>query len=239
MNLDTFIYRFRFCEDMSLINISAWKNTDIPLGNLYYRLIENSPVDVFTGILTMQSPAERLHLYRLACGLPTGSQIVEIGAYAGGSTYFLGKGAEKIAGKVISVDPFSTALERQISEADNSRYFRKMPFKPTIHSVRTSLNRAGINGQVKLVEGFAEDVARTWSGQPINMLWIDGNHNNARKDYDAWVPHLAQGAVVAFHDANFPIKGKEVVTVDVMRLLTQIKYNNLQKVGSIVSFNME
>ena len=47
------------------------------------------------------------------------------------------------------------------------------------------------------------DVAARWD-RSVGLLLIDGNHDHVREDFEAWKVHLARGAVVVFHDSNFP-----------------------------------
>ena len=47
------------------------------------------------------------------------------------------------------------------------------------------------------------DVAARWD-RSVVLLLIDGNHDHVREDFEAWKVHLARGAVVVFHDSNFP-----------------------------------
>ena len=76
-------------------------------------------IPVFTEILTMLNRDEREYLFRLAKdNNPEKGAIVEIGCYAGGSTYFLGKGAQLSGSHVYSVDPFNSHLKKQVQECD-------------------------------------------------------------------------------------------------------------------------
>jgi Methyltransferase domain len=45
-------------------------------------------------------------------------------------------------------------------------------------------------------------VASNWN-RPIRLLWIDGDHSRkgCKEDFNLFSPHLADGAVVAFHDS--------------------------------------
>ena len=48
--------------------------------------------------------------------------------------------------------------------------------------------------------------AKNWSGPPIGLLFIDGDHSydGCRADIRSWLPKLEPGAYVAFHDFPNP-----------------------------------
>ncbi len=148
----------------------------------------------------MLSPNEREYLFRLAAANNPLNAIVEIGRYAGGSAYFLGKGAEKSCSTVYAVDPFNINLKRQNAESDGTGYLEQLK-KPSKDEVEQSMKKHNLCEIVQLIEGWSVDVAEDWS-IPIGTLFIDGNHKSPFEDYNAWKRHLAEGAVVAFHDSN-------------------------------------
>lgn len=163
----------------------------------HMRVREIAPYNNFH---TMLSPNEREYLFRLAATNNPSHAIVEIGCYAGGSSYFLGKGAEKSGSIVYTIDPFDSNLERQISECDGSEYLEKWR-KPSKSEVEQNMRHHGLQERVRLIEGWSVDVALDWS-IPIGTLFIDGNHKSTYEDYMAWKRNLAERAVVAFHDSN-------------------------------------
>ncbi len=146
---------------------------------------------------------EGLALYQLAKGLPRRSTILEIGCYAGRSTYFLAKGALESGSVVNSIDPFDHDLDAQCKRESigTACYLAKdaIANKPSRYSVGLSLAALGLSHVVSLIEGYSQDVA--W-GKPINMLWIDGNHEyeNVLGDIDKFTPYLADSGILAFDD---------------------------------------
>lgn len=52
-------------------------------------------------------------------------------------------------------------------------------------------------------KGDSSEVAKHWA-RKINVLFIDGDHSyeGCRADIDAWFPHMAEGGVMLFHDAD-------------------------------------
>jgi tetratricopeptide (TPR) repeat protein len=47
-----------------------------------------------------------------------------------------------------------------------------------------------------------EEAAKNWSGEPIRLLFIDGNHQYeyVKKDFMLWEPYLIDEGVIVFHD---------------------------------------
>jgi hypothetical protein len=65
----------------------------------------------------------------------------------------------------------------------------------------TNLKKTGEEPFVKVFQGLSQDLAKQW-GQPIRVLWIDGDHSylGTKQDFDLFSPFLSDGAIIAFHD---------------------------------------
>lgn len=50
--------------------------------------------------------------------------------------------------------------------------------------------------------GDSSEVGRSWNGEKLDLLFIDGDHSEAglRADIAAWLPHVKPGGWVLFHD---------------------------------------
>lgn len=103
-----------------LISRKYWK-TDLlnkfpKVANFLYSLFSGKKeIMPFTSIYTMLSLNERIFLFKLAKKYSKRGKILEVGCYAGGSTYFLAMGALVNNSKVFSIDPFRLALKKQKS----------------------------------------------------------------------------------------------------------------------------
>lgn len=124
------------------------------------------------------SEEEQRFMFDLAMTLPAGSTIVEIGVCNGRTAAVLNYVAKERHLRYYGVDNFS--LE---NTADN---------------VRSSLQALGY-----YPDFLVGDSAKVpWHGGPIGLLLIDGGHDEAsvHKDCEKWIPMVASGGIVAWHD---------------------------------------
>ena len=93
----------------------------------------------------------------------------------------------------------------------------------------------GFGDRVTLLEGYSQEVAAEWDGTKIDFLWIDGNHEQALKDYLDFKPFLNPGARVAVHDAH-PRYGYADVVRDVKEIFkNDAEWRDMEHVKSIIS----
>jgi hypothetical protein len=125
--------------------------------------------------------------------------IVEIGAWRGRSSIALALGSQAGGGApVYSIEPhewFVGALGGCFGPEDRAAFYRAML-------------ASGCWRTVRLVNLSSEQAAPGWT-KPVGLLWIDGDHREpaVRRDFHAWLPHLAPGARVAFDDSTDPKLG--------------------------------
>jgi predicted O-methyltransferase YrrM len=73
-----------------------------------------------------------------------------------------------------------------------------------------NLNLIKVDGpKIIKISGYSVEIAKEWD-KPIKVLFIDGNHNKAREDYEAWKKHVVKGGYILFHDY---IPNTEAMTV--------------------------
>lgn len=158
-----------------------------------------------------------------ACA-PAPGVTLEIGSFKGKSTVGLASVAARYGlGPVVTVDPHTSPsvtdpdLKGQASSWDD---------------FQATLRRAGVVEQVEVHRAFSRDLARGWD-RPIRFLWIDGDHTYAgsKEDLDLFRRHLADGAIVAFHDVLHTFDGP--VRVFVEDVLRSEEFGPAGVVGSI------
>jgi predicted O-methyltransferase YrrM len=220
-------------------SIKAYLKKYTNLANLIDRILQQREISVFTDIPTLLSGNEREYLYKLAKRVPKQGKILEIGCFAGGSTYFLTKGSTNVEAQVFTIDPFNYLFEKQKRIGDGSDYLYNGTKKPSKIDVRNNLNRNGINNSVILIEGFSREIASSWKNGGIDLLWIDGNHLEAYEDFSAWRPHLKSKSTVAFHDTNYPTYGRKEVYEAVNRIILEEQPTSIERLEAITTIHIE
>jgi MMP 1-O-methyltransferase len=145
------------------------------------------------------SAGEQSLLYELARGVAPGGTIVELGSWNGRSTIMLAAGSlSGPTAKVHAVDLFANVGETRDAyaphlEGDDPNYWPLF---------ERNIREAGVESIVVPLRGSTLDVAREWSGPPIDLLFIDANHSYeaVRADFLEWGRHCRPGAFCAFHD---------------------------------------
>jgi hypothetical protein len=134
-------------------------------------------------------------LYDLAKDV-TENCIVEIGSYRGRSTAALACGSlNGMQVPVFAIDPhedFIGVLGGKFGPQDRAAFYKAM--------IDTGCYKI-----VRLVNLSSEIVAPHWPSK-ISLLFIDGNHtfDAVKNDFESWFPHLAESALIAFHDSKDP-----------------------------------
>jgi MMP 1-O-methyltransferase len=129
--------------------------------------------------------------------------IVEVGAWCGKSTVYLGAAAEESGAIVLSVDHHHGSEELQEGWAD----FDPDLVDPADGRVNTlptwqrTIAAAGLEASVVGLVGDSTTVARHVR-DGITFCFIDGGHGHdvAWADYRAWAPLVGEGHVLAIHD---------------------------------------
>jgi predicted O-methyltransferase YrrM len=132
--------------------------------------------------------------------------FVEIGAWCGKSTVYLGAAAEATGAVVYSIDHHRGSEENQAGW----EYHEADLVDPTVGQIdtllhwRRAITHAALEAFVVGVVGNSPTVAARWQ-QPLAFCFIDGGHGEepAWTDYRGWAPRVAVGGWLAIHDV-FP-----------------------------------
>ena len=131
--------------------------------------------------------------------VPANQAILEIGVFRARTTCWLAHGAKSGKGAhVWGVDPWDLPTANQPKAKFRDPKQRRL--------AQQHVHEAGVRSQVTLVQAFSVDFARGWTGPRIGLTYIDGDHSfeGAVDDFEAWRPHLAADAVIAFDDYGAP-----------------------------------
>jgi hypothetical protein len=132
--------------------------------------------------------------------------FVEVGAWCGKSTVYLGAAAERCGAVLFSVDHHRGSEENQSGWEHHDRDLVD-PADGRIDTLphwRRTVAAARLEASVVGVVGDSPTVAATWS-TPLAFCFIDGGHGEAPAwaDYRGWARHVALGGWLAIHDV-FP-----------------------------------
>ncbi len=140
----------------------------------------------------------------LAAASPT--TFVEIGAWCGKSTVYLGAAAETTGAALLSIDHHRGSEENQ----PGWEYHEPDLVDPEVGRIdtlpqwRRTVTRAGLESSVVGIVGDSPTLAARWD-RPLAFCFIDGGHGEdpAWADFHGWAPHVALGGWLAIHDV-FP-----------------------------------
>jgi len=143
------------------------------------------------GFLSLEEGRE---LFRLAAECPAKKVIVEVGAYYGKSTIWLGGGSKKgNRSKVYSVDWHR-------GDYEDKGDFRKMNTFPRFWR---NIQKAGLELFIVPLVLKSEDLAKVFD-LDIGLLFLDADHRYfaIKRDFDMWVPKLSPGGWLCLHDVK-------------------------------------
>ncbi len=140
------------------------------------------------------NPEEGEKLYELAKACPKNKAIVEIGAYYGKSSIYLGKGSKKgHEAKVYSVDWHKGDFE------DEKDYGKLNTFP----SFWKNIQKFGLDSVVIPIVLKSEEARKSFK-RKIGLLFLDADHRYKaiKKDFEMWAPLLSKNGWVCIHDTR-------------------------------------
>lgn len=171
------------------------------------------------------SDREGKFLYNIAKNCKGKGVIVEIGSWKGRSTIWLARGSK--AGNKVPV----CAIDPHTGSPVHAKMYGKVW---TFEEFKKNIRKAGVDDIIIPIIKTSEEAEKSWGNQPIEILWIDGNHEYkfVKLDFDKWSPHLIEGGMIALHDTTFyETEGpKKVVEDDIYK---SERFINIGLVNSI------
>jgi predicted O-methyltransferase YrrM len=135
-----------------------------------------------------------------------GATFVEIGAWCGKSTVYIGAAAEKTGSVLFSLDHHHGSEENQAGweHHDTTLVDARTGRIDTLPHWRRTIVGAELEPWVIGLVGDSSTVASRWS-TPLAFCFIDGGHGAepAWADFRGWAPHVVSGGWLAIHDV-FP-----------------------------------
>jgi predicted O-methyltransferase YrrM len=137
---------------------------------------------------------------------PSGATFVEIGAWCGKSTVYLGAAAEVTGALLFSIDHHHGSEENQPGWEHHDREVvdPRTGRIDTLPFWRRTIDDAELGSSVVGMVGHSSAIAPRWR-TPLDLCFIDGGHGEepAWADFRGWAPHVAVGRWLAIHDV-FP-----------------------------------
>jgi MMP 1-O-methyltransferase len=129
--------------------------------------------------------------------------FVEIGAWCGKSSLYLGAAAEATGAVLFSIDHHRGSEENQVGWEHHEADLVDPEFDQidTLLHWRKAIAGSHLERAVVAVVGDSPTVAARW-GQPLAFCFIDGGHGAepAWADFRGWSPWVAPGGWLAIHD---------------------------------------
>jgi predicted O-methyltransferase YrrM len=150
---------------------------------------------------------QALYAAALRAGRSAGSAtFVEVGAWCGKSTVYLGAAAEDTGAVLFSLDHHHGSEENQPGweHHDPGLIDPGTGRIDTLPHWRRTIGGADLERTVVGLVGDSPVVAGRWT-TPLDFCFIDGGHGAepAWADYRGWSPHVRVGGLLAIHDV-FP-----------------------------------
>lgn len=126
--------------------------------------------------------------------------VVELGVYEGSSAVIFCEVLSPQA-ELHLIDPFS----------DEAGWALRPGARATASATRLAVRRRTRRGgpQIHWHIARSQDAGRAWTGPPVDLVFIDGDHSpeGCREDWEVWHPLVRAGGLVAFHDARLDLPG--------------------------------
>jgi predicted O-methyltransferase YrrM len=138
---------------------------------------------------------------------------VEIGSATGWSTCHIGLALrENFHGRLFAIDPHMP------TNWNDQRATESLPI------LQRNLRRCGVERYVEIVRAMSDVAAREWQ-QPIDFLFIDGDHSyeGVKRDWELFSPHLTPFGVAAFHDTTWGLHGSNRPDMGVPRFVDELR----------------
>jgi MMP 1-O-methyltransferase len=135
-----------------------------------------------------------------------GGTLVEIGAWCGKSTVYIGAACEASGSVLYSIDHHHGSEENQRGwqHHDLDVVDPRTGLIDTLSFWRRTIDEAGLARSVVGVVGDSPTIASHWT-TPVDFCFIDGGHGSdpAWADFRSWTPKIALEGTLAIHDV-FP-----------------------------------
>lgn len=171
------------------------------------------------GVRGFLTPNDLGFLFSLASELPAGGTYLEVGSWQGLSGIVVANGLLanlNLNAQIFCVDTWEGSQEHQEMSIVREDLLFEVFQKNVIE--------AQMDCFIKAIRGRSVDVAASWNGPDLDLIFIDGDHSaeGCYEDIQAWFPRLAKEGRMLGHDAK--PNGSVVAGLERFRAETGITY---------------
>jgi predicted O-methyltransferase YrrM len=155
---------------------------------------------------------EKRNFIHTLVNLTLSKVCVEIGVYKGSSLFSFAEVLEKNGGHIVGIDPWSyEASKNELWDKDYENYIYNELFKgqETFNILHSSvceiIQNNDLSKTVSLIRKSSEDVFINFDIESIDILHIDGNHNemNVSRDILLYLPLVKKNGYIIMDDTNW------------------------------------
>jgi predicted O-methyltransferase YrrM len=139
---------------------------------------------------------------------------VEIGVYKGSSLFAFAEILETIGGKITGIDPWSFEMSKNDIESKDNGYedyfYNQLlkgqeTFDIIYNNVCDIVSNNDMSKTITLIRKPSEDVFIEFENESIDIIHIDGNHNetNVSRDILLYLPLVKKGGYIVMDDSDW------------------------------------
>jgi len=155
-------------------------------------------------------PDDKRNFIHTLINITQANFCVEIGVYKGSSLLSFAEALENIGGKIVGIDPWSFEMSKnELSDKKHEDYLwnvvlkEQETFNLIYNGVCQIIEANNLKKTITLVRKPSEEAFIDFETESIDILHIDGNHNelNASRDILLYLPLVKKGGYIIMDDS--------------------------------------
>ena len=172
------------------------------------------------GVMNWLTEREKALHFGIAAFSSGSGIVVELGTFEGGAAMFLAAGvARRGQGRLVSVDPHFGGPP-WLGMATHQRTFAKFLAHADV---------CGVREWIDVRVGDSSAVAAVWPAEPIDVVFIDGDHSylGALRDFECWAPKVRPGGWILIDDADDTALPELLELIEEVKTISGVAYVGL------------